>query len=245
MAKKSLVKTVFLACTCSMLCSCNTAPSVSLDLVTSEMPNILQSESTADQATGAAAVLTTIEATHDVTSETQDNEPEYDFVPVLSEEDIEYMGIPYKDLTADQFIQLWAQCETEDNVQRLYVISYNNCSYTDELTGEPIEPTELETEQLLKEFAIQNLIMELMGRMESRISNVVLIKDEYAPDGYYDSDDSIEHYYRISYTKDWSDLGNSSNSEVICWITLKKISGYWKIGITKASSPPAIFLPES
>ena len=87
--------------------------------------------------------------------------------------------------------------------------------------------------------------MELMGRMESRISNVVLIKDEYAPDGYYDSDDSIEHYYRISYTKDWSDLGNSSNSEVICWITLKKISGYWKIGITKASSPPAIFLPES
>ena len=51
-------------------------------------------------------------------------EEDFYFAPVITEDDIEYMGIPYKDLTQEQFIQLWAQCTRECNVQRLYNLYY-------------------------------------------------------------------------------------------------------------------------
>lgn len=248
MATNIAAKTVSLLCVCSILCACNADPTVSIDssvgsqqLDLSQNKGSVQATDEIDSASNQTAdsLLSTNE-----TEQPESEQSEYNFIPVLTEDDIEYMGIPYKDLTANQFIQLWAQCETENNVQRLYVISYNNSSYTDELTGEPVEPTELETERLLKKFAIQKLCMVLNGRMANRLSNVELFEDEYAPNGYYDSDDTKEHYYRITFTKQWYDLGSSGEDEELFWVALKKINGYWKIGAMMSSSPPALFLPE-
>lgn len=227
-----------------MLCSCNASPAPSVNSAADlEAASENTSSQTAGMTEGAADQATALPITGE-TEQSENEQSEYNFIPVLTEDDIEYMGIPYKDLTLEQFIQLWAQCENENNVQRLYVISYNNNSYTDELTGEPVEPTELETEQLLKDFAELNLRMELAGRMVSRISNAELSRDEYAPDGYYDDDESKEHHYCITYTQTRLGSDNSDVEEAIRWISLKKINGYWKIGVMKNTSPPSIFLPE-
>lgn len=244
MIKNAIVKTVFLACACLMLCACN-AITVSVDSsVTSERSDILRSDdSVATQKTSSATVLTTISATPAETDEPQNNELEDSFVPVLTEDDIEYMGIPYKDLTADQFIQLWAQCTRECNVQRLYVITYDNNRYTDEFTGEPIGNAELKSEQYLRESMQQLLVWASKGFMPYRYSNVGLIELDEAPDGYYDSNNGEELYYAIRY-KDigyYYDYGKTGGYTDDNWITLKKINGYWKIGIQRSSSPP--FLP--
>lgn len=54
---------------------------------------------------------------------------ELNFYPILTEEDIEYHGIPYKDLTKDQFIQMFGQATKENNLQKLYVLYYDNTAH--------------------------------------------------------------------------------------------------------------------
>lgn len=161
----------------------------------------------------------------------QTDEPEYNFTPVLTEDDIEYMGIPYKDLTAEQFIQLWAQCTRECNVQRLYVISYGNYDY-DELDSEEKENVKEAMEQLLH--------LELIGRMLFGYYDVELHELEDAPEGYYDNAENKdgELHYLIAYKSIMYENGSvfaEGNEER--WITLKKVDGYWRIGIQFASSP--------
>lgn len=166
----------------------------------------------------------------------QTDEAEYNFTPVLTEDDIEYMGIPYKELTADRFIQLWAQCTRECNVQRLYVISYGNCNY-DELGS---EEKEKRSEEDVKEYMEQLLHLELIGRMLFGYYDVELHELEDAPEGYYDDVENKdgELHYLITYKSMMYENGSvfaEGNEER--WITLKKVGGYWKIGIQFASDP--------
>ena len=202
----------------------------------SEQPDIPQSESTTTQSTAT---------TPPEPDKPQADDPEYNFVSVLTEDDIEYMGIPYKDLTLEQFIQLWAQSTRECNVQRLYVITYNNYSYTDEITGELREPTELETEEVLKEYVWRLTGGQLEGRVLFMYKDVELFKVDDAPDGYYDSDDSEEHFYRMESRRVWNDFGNIGEEHGGRWITIKKINGYWKIGIQFSSGPSPFWQVES
>lgn len=169
------------------------------------------------------------------TEPTQNAEPEYNFTSVLTEDDIEYMGIPYKDLTVEQFIQLWAQCTRECNVQRLYVISYGNYNY-DELGS---EEKEKRSEEDVKESMEQLLHLELIGRMLFGYYDVELHELENAPEGYYDDVENkeVELHYLITYKSIMYENGSifaEGNEER--WITLKKIDGYWRIGVQLASS---------
>lgn len=170
------------------------------------------------------------------TEPAQADEPEYNFTSVLTEDDIEYMGIPYKDLTAQQFIQLWAQCTRECNVQRLYVISYGNYDY-DELGS---EEKEKRSEEDVKEYMEQLLHLELIGRMLFGYYDVELHELEDAPEGYYDDKENKdgELHYLITYKNIMYENGSvfaEGNEER--WITLKKVGGYWKIGVQLSSSP--------
>lgn len=170
------------------------------------------------------------------TEAAQTDKPEYNFTPVLTEDDIEYMGIPYKDLDAQQFIQLWAQCTRECNVQRLYVISYGNYNYG-ELGG---EEKEKRSEEDVKEAMEQLLHLELIGRMPFGYYGVELHELEDAPEGYYvDAENKDgELHYLITYKSIMYENGSvfaEGNEERR--ITLKKIGGYWRIGIQLASSP--------
>lgn len=166
----------------------------------------------------------------------QTDEPEYNFTPVLTEDDIEYMGIPYKDLTAEQFIQLWAQCTRECNVQRLYVLSFGNYDY-DEIDS---EEKEKRSEEDVKEAMEQLLHLELIGRMLFGYYDVELHELEDAPEGYYDNAENKdgELHYLITYKSIMYENGSvfaEGNEER--WITLKKVDGYWRIGVQFASSP--------
>ncbi len=238
MSKNKALRAIFLICICSLLCACNTSPATSGDSRIRENTT----ESPTAQATNSTASNSSQNSDTAPNTSESGGFPEFDFVPVLTEDDIEYMGIPYKDLTAEQFIQLWAQCTREYNVQRLYVIIYDNSSYTDELTGEPTAPTELQSEQLLRELVMQRLGGEWQGRMLSMYSDVELHECEDAPDGYYDSASGEEelHYY-ITYNNTRYDSGITGTENKTSWITLKKINGCWKIGAMMASSP--YFLP--
>lgn len=238
MSKNKALRAVFVVCICSMLCACNTPPATSGDSGSTEFT----AESTTAQAADSTA--SSASQTSDSVPEASGSNsfPEFDFVPVLTEDDIEYMGIPYRELTAEQFIQLWAQCTREYNVQRLYLITYDNSSYTDELTGETVAPTELQSEQLRKELVRQMLGGEWQGRMLSMYSDVELHECEDAPDGYYDNASGEEElHYCITYNNTRYESGITGTESNTSWITLKKINGCWKIGAMKASSP--YFLP--
>lgn len=91
------------------------------------------------------------------------------FIPVLIEDDIDYMGKPYRDLTAEEFIQLWAQSRREYNVQRLYVMSYDNT-----VNGE-------DEKSVIKEDMETILYMEYIGRMMCGYYDVELRELEDAP----------------------------------------------------------------
>lgn len=241
MVKSTAVKAVSLVCICSMLCACNASPAVSSEPSVSSQTSSVSS----DAQTAEAAASTSDGTTAPLPGTDEAEQPEYNFIPVLTEDDIEYMGIPYKDLTAEQFIQLWAQCTRECNVQRLYVIMYDNNHYTDKLTGEPLENTELISEKFLRENSQQLLAWASRGFMPYRYSDVELVEIDEAPEGYYDNNNGEELYYSIHY-KDigyYYDYGKNGGNTDDRWITLKKINGYWKIGVMMSTSPP--FLPVS
>ncbi len=259
MSKCSAAKTLksaYLLLICSTLCACNASYSVSVSAPNAlENSDKLSNESIIVQSSETVESMIvqsseTVESVIDQSSETAESVTgaealkqrlsEYNFTSVLTEDDIEYMGIPYKDLTVEQFIQLWAQCTREYNTQRLYVITYDNGRYTDKLTGETTGASELQEEQTLREYAQFVLAMQHEGRMNLGYSDVELHELEDAPDGYYDNDNGEALHYYITYTSIWYDYGNKLDDLAytdIRWITLKKINGYWKIGVMMASSP--------
>jgi len=149
---------------------------------------------------------------------------ECNFIPVLKEDDIDYMGKPYRDLTAEEFIQLWAQSRREYNVQRLYVMSYDNT-----VNGE-------DEKSVIKEDMETILCMEYIGRMMCGYYDVELLELEEAPEGYYDNEDEELHYC-VTFQNIRNIDGMISEYSDMNWITLRKIDGYWKIGIMRDSSP--------
>ena len=234
---KNTAKAALLVCMCAILCACSAPPAVSGDSpATSAQPNIPQSETTTTQQTSVATTQSTTTATPEP-DEPQSAEPEYTFVPVLTEDDIEYMGIPYKDLTLEQFIQLWAQNTRECNLQRLYVITYNNAMPED-------KP---EAEHYVRDEMQRQLVWASRGAMPYRYDEVELIEDDLAPEGYYENSDAEKLFYRIRY-KDigfYNDYGAAECNTEESWISVRKINGYWKIGIQFSSSPPPVFLTDA
>ncbi|MCM1298907.1 MAG: hypothetical protein NC203_06395 [Firmicutes bacterium] len=179
--------------------------------------------------------------------------------PAITEEDIEYMGIPYKDLTLDQFIQMWGQCSREGNVHKQYFLYYNNGG-SQGLTEEDRRKYD---EEQIKEQMVQKALNMLVGNCWITYHNVKLeelpqSKEFYKefqgetyikelPDGYYDTDDSEEKCYAlvhdlIMYGEKGSVIYECPNDTV--WVNVKKIDGYWKIGIMFDTSPP-FFLYQS
>lgn len=68
-----------------------------------------------------------------------------------------------------------------------------------------------------------------------------------APEGYYDDNDTEAHCY-IIYCKDVGyhyNYGAVESETFMRWVELKKINGYWKIGMLRSSSPPSDFFTES
>ena len=225
-------KAALLMCICAILCACSAPPAVSGDSpATSAQPDIPQSENTTTQQISAATVQTTTTATPEP-DEPQSAEPEYTFVPVLTEDDIEYMGVPYKDLTLEQFIQLWAQSTRECNLQRLYVITYDNANPKDNFLQEEMQ---------------RQLVWASRGAMPYRYDEVELIEDDLAPEGYYENSDAEVLHYIIRY-KDigyYYDYGAAECYTFTRWIQVKKINGYWKIGIQFSSGPSPFWQVES
>ena len=77
--------------------------------------------------------------------------------------------------------------------------------------------------------------------------DVELIEDDRVPEGYYDDNDTEAHCY-IIYYKDVGyhyNYGAVESETFIRWVELKKVNGYWKIGMLRSSSPPSDFFTES
>ena len=241
---KNTAKAALLACMCAILCACSAPPAVSGDSpATSAQPDMPQSKNTTTQQTSVTTQATSVATAQSTTTaapepdEPQADDPEYNFVSVLTEDDIEYMGIPYKDLTLEQFIQLWAQSTRECNLQRLYVITYNNAMPED-------KP---EAEHYVRDEMQQQLVWASRGAMPYQYDEVELIEDDLAPEGYYDNSNAEELCYIIRY-KDigfYYDYGADECHTEESWISVRKINGYWKIGIQFSSSPPLVFLTDA
>lgn len=224
---------LFLAAICLSICACSASNIMpyekndtrdNTNVTATESEKVVQAETESDPET-----LGNI-------ADTENSQKLYNFTPILSENDIDYMGIPYGELTVEQFIQLWAQCTQECNVQRLYAISY--CNYSDN----DISSSEETENHALKEYAETLLHLELIGRILFCYSDVELIELEDAPEGYYDRKNDIKYtkelHYLITCKRTVYEQGekiDEFNEEN--WITLKKVNGFWKIGIQFSSSP--------
>lgn len=233
-AKKTITILLFLLCLSFCSCKSETLP---------ESPDISESGLTDITSQTAADTVVTKDSESGSEETKEENifdplvikEEDFNFTPILAEDDIEYMGIPYKELTQEQFIQLWAQASRECNVQRLYNLYYSNRNYDETLSDE--EKAKLSDEDI-KDWMQMLLALELQGRMLHGYYDVELHEIEDAPEGYYDNRETEELRYIITYKNKMYEQGelNYEGNE-IRWITLKKINGYWKIGLSFSSSP--------
>lgn len=223
---------VFIALICLSLCACNNAGKLN-DENANDSAN---TESGKLENTESADTSISLPPVTEKSAEAGLIFEETNFTPILTEDDIEYLGKPYKDLTVDEFIQLWAQSTRESNAQRLYVLLYYNGILDDSLSD---EEKEVICEEECKWHAKQILWMELYGRVLFGYYDVELHELEDAPDGYYENvNDDSELHYMISYKSIMYENGEINyEGEDLRWITLKKENGYWKIGIQFSSSP--------
>lgn len=196
-----------------LLCGCNNNASSSNNSNTyTEKYEILQSD---NEALSAKSGNDSLEAAVQTTEQLQGNSDflsDTFFTPVLSEEDIEYMGIPYKELDPEQFVQLWAQCTRECNVQRLYVLS-----------------DKYKSEEENIEWMKSLLYLEMRGRMLHGYYDVVLHQIDDAPQGYYDRDETEERFYTISFKNKMYEKGAATyEGDSETYISLKKVDGFWR-----------------
>lgn len=209
-----IIKTIFSLLLCLILCACATesadiSQSTTTEAGTSQPKTKLATEETKEEITFGPLVI---------------KEEDFNFTPVLTEDDIEYMGIPYKELTPEQFVQLWAQCTRECNIQRLYVITCENDDESADIISR-------------KKTAETDLAGELVGHMPYCFYDVELHEYDTAPEGYYDNENAEELHYSISFRNVWYDQnGIVSDRKDNLWITLIKKDGYWKMR-SIASSP--------
>lgn len=83
--------------------------------------------------------------------------------------------------------------------------------------------------------------------MPYRYDDVELIEDDFAPEGYYENSNAEVLHYIIRY-KDigyYYDYGAAECYTFNRWIQVKKINGYWKIGIQFSSGPSPFWQVES
>lgn len=224
-AKKTITVLLFLFLLCLSFCSCKseTLP---------ESPDITESgitDITSQTAADAVVTKDSESGNEETKAETTFaplviKEEDFNFTPVLTEDDIEYMGIPYNELTPEQFVQLWAQCTRECNIQRLYVITCENDDESADIISR-------------KKTAETDLAGELVGHMPYCFYDVELHEYDTAPEGYYDNENAEELHYSISFRNVWYDQnGIVSDKKDNLWITLIKKDGYWKMR-SIASSP--------
>ena len=167
---------------------------------------------------------------------------ELKFYPILTEEDIEYHGIPYKDLTKEQFIQMFGQCTKENNLQKLYVLYYNNrqnnnFGMTDkEAIISHLKQLEMDSLNGHMRFVCANPELRECSGEEGEVF------DYSVPEGYYDysDDEDVEKVYAM--IADFQMYTDGELTEEFPrdtrWVTLKRVNGYWKIGLGFSTSPP-------
>ncbi len=148
----------------------------------------------------------------------------YSFLPILNEDDIDYMGIPYKDLTPEQVIQMWAQCTRERNWQKRYVIE----KYMYENADDYME---------------QDIIFDAQGGLNGCYYDVEI--SDWYPEG--NAENAKRLYFRInsrivfySYLSDNDDHVQLEQTDLIQCVELEKIDGYWRI-VGISTSGPADF----
>ncbi len=151
---------------------------------------------------------------------------EYHFLPILSEEDIDYMGIPYKDLTPEQVIQMWAQCTRERNWQKRYVIE--KYLYSD-------IPEDI--------YMKQDITFDSQGRLNGCYYDVEI--SDWYPEG--NAENAKRLYFRIKSRivfydcqSDNEDYIQIEQPDLAQCVELEKIDGYWRIVGISTSGPADI-----
>ena len=157
-----------------------------------------------------------VQTTQDETSET--NETRYMFTPVLTEDDIEYQGIPYKMLTPEQVLMLWSQCNAQRNYQVLYVIHKGR--------------NESNIADSLKTDATGNYIICYQNLKVNKIDTLDFI--------YNDEADLL--YYSLLYDMYSYRAGEKAREEKdqSCFVRMIKEDGVWKIDSTFTGPPPQV-----
>lgn len=134
---------------------------------------------------------------------------EFTFLPIISEEEMDYMGIPYKDLTPEQVIQMWAQCTRERNWQKMYHIEkYENYSSQDS-------------------YRFEQSISDMFGRLLQCYYDVEVSEKASRENGevlYYSIEARVVYYD----SEKENDILVEDPSLSQC-VVMKKIDGYWRI----------------
>lgn len=248
-------KAVTLILTIALLCGCNnrnTQTGYSTHAITETAE---PSETLSDTAPVGSTVLSENQTEAAITTTAEPLKTyrewveELNFYPILTEDDIEYHGIPYKDLTKEQFIQMFGQCTKENNLQKLYVLYYDNTHHNN------FGMTEEEIAEREKKFIISQLKQSEMHSLSGCMWNVFenpelqecvseegTVFDYSVPEGYYDysDDEDVEKVYAMI-----ADYKMYTDGELMeefprdtRWVTLKRTNGYWKIGLSFSTSPP-------
>ncbi|MCM1298908.1 MAG: hypothetical protein NC203_06400 [Firmicutes bacterium] len=233
-------KTILPLLICLTLSACNTAAVTPEAEETSNYSETSQTElqtvTEAEETEAETVSVQTVTSAPIYDSDVAVYKKDINFTPILTEDDIEYMGIPYKDLTPEQFIQLWAQATREWNVQRLFVLTCRCNNDTDLLCNEYCW-------KVRKREAEDNTKSSLVGAMNSCYYDVELIEDSNAPEGYYDSENPSELKYVIKFRERWySPSGDIIERNDNLWITLYKKNDCWKMR-SMATSPNFLEIP--
>ncbi|MCM1299010.1 MAG: hypothetical protein NC203_12035 [Firmicutes bacterium] len=156
-------------------------------------------------------------------------EPEYNFICYITEEDIDYMGKPYKDLTPEETVQLWAQCTREMNTQRLYLIE----DMTESWGGD-----EEKAEEAKKDWMVIYAAGELYGTHWFGYHNVEITDRNLSK--YGDGGEGAKVYYELSVENPMYTNGEKKDGNNYHCINLTKKNGYWRV--TGGGTGP--FIPE-
>ncbi len=225
--KKLIAPLICLSLICSvLLCGCSDTKVQSVaseeNISKTGTSSVAVSDTSSADETGSSDTGSTAEAEK---NSDKPSEREYHFLPILKEEDIDYMGIPYKDLAPEQVIQMWAQCTRERNWQKRYVIEKN--LYSDM------------PEDLYK----QEVTFDSQGRLNGCYYDVNV--SDWYPEG--NKENAKRLYFRIKsrivyydHQSNNEDHIQMEQSDLAQCIELEKIDGYWRIVGMSTSGPADI-----
>ncbi|MBE6880445.1 MAG: hypothetical protein E7490_06390 [Ruminococcaceae bacterium] len=223
--KKIISSFICFSLICSvLLCGCSDAKVQSTiseeGISKTETASVAVSDTTFADETVSSDTESTAEA--EKNSDKQSSGREYHFLSILKEEDIDYVGIPYKDLTPEQVIQMWAQCTRERNWQKRYVIE--KYLYSDM------------PEDLYK----QDITFDSQGRLNGCYYDVEI--SDWYPEG--NAENAKRLYFRIKsrivfydHQSNNEDHIQMEQSDLAQCVELEKIDGYWRIVGLSTSGP--------